>query len=74
MGRKDVSFWRASSPSPAASVVKPQVRTSSVRPRRVLGSSSTTRTRSVEVVVTVQGAIVACRFYTVQQIHRMSSE
>src|SRR6185436_3453802 len=45
-GRKAVTLSRASAPSAAASAVKPHVRTSSVRPLRVAGSSSTIRTRS----------------------------
>src|SRR5207253_4694053 len=52
------------------SVVKPQVLTSSVRPSRVVGSSSTMRTRSPEVVEVIS-SILACRFYTVQQSSRM---
>ena len=49
-GRNTVIRWSASSPSAAESAVNPQVRTSSVRPTRVLGSSSTIRTRSPVVV------------------------
>ena len=50
VGRNTEMRWSASSPSAAESVMKPQVRTSSVRPSRVEGSSSTIRTRSPEVV------------------------
>jgi len=49
-GRNAVTCWSASSPSTADCVVKPQVRTSSVNPSRAVGSSSTIRTRSPEVV------------------------
>ena len=45
-GRKVVTFRSASSPSSALSATNPHVRTSSVRPTRVAGSSSTIRTRS----------------------------
>ena len=45
-GRNAVIFSSASAPSAASSAVKPHVRTSSVRPLLVAGSSSTMRTRS----------------------------
>jgi hypothetical protein len=45
-GRKTVTCSSASAPSAADWAVKPQVRTSSVKPLRVAGSSSTIRTRS----------------------------
>lgn len=80
-GRKAMIRWSASSPSAAASVVNPHVRTSSVSPSRVVGSSSTTRTRSREVVDVTRGrrawrlsSMLACRFrvYTVSHIYGFS--
>ena len=46
VGWNEATSARAASPSAAASTVKPQVRTSSVRPRRAASSSSTISTRS----------------------------
>jgi hypothetical protein len=51
VGRNSVMRSSASWPSLADAAVKPQVRTSSVNPTRVAGSSSTMSTRSPAVVV-----------------------